>query len=71
MNKDRRQNGLKQQNINDTVKILQKIVNDLNISDSSLDILAPANNILDSRNKKTWRNMEVKKLVKISSFNPS
>ena len=70
MNKDRRQNGLKQQDINDTVKILQTIVN-LNISDSSLDILAPANNILDSRNKKTWRNMEVKKLVKISCFNPS
>ena len=69
MNKDG-QNGLKQQDINDTVKILQKIVN-LNISDSSLDILAPANNILDSRNKKTWRNMEVKKLVKISCFNPS
>ena len=70
MNKDRRQNGLKQQSINDTVKILQKIVN-LSISDSSLDILAPANNILDSRNKKTWRNMEVKKLVKISCSNPS
>lgn len=58
MDKRRRQNVLKQQDINDTVQILQKIV-DLNISDSTLNILLPANNILDSRNTKAWRNMTV------------
>lgn len=58
MDKGRRQNGLKQQDLNDTVEILQKIV-DFNISDSSFDILPPANNILDSRNTKAWRSITV------------
>ena len=56
-------NEMQQQDLIETVEILQMIV-DLNISDSSLDIMAPANNILDSRNKKSWKNMEVKNLDK-------
>ncbi|XP_028410418.1 adhesion G protein-coupled receptor E2-like isoform X2 [Dendronephthya gigantea] len=39
--------------LTDTVRILQKIV-DLNISDSSLDLLGPASNILDRRYTETW-----------------
>ncbi|XP_028410387.1 CD97 antigen-like [Dendronephthya gigantea] len=39
--------------LTDTVRILQKIV-DLNISDSSLDLLRPASNILDRRYTETW-----------------
>ena len=58
MDKEERENGIKQQVLNDTVRILQKIV-DLNISDSSVNILGPANNILDSRNTKSWKNMTV------------
>ncbi len=58
MDKEERENGIKQQGLNDTVRILQKIVR-LNISDSSIDILGPANNILDSRNAKSWKNMTV------------
>ena len=42
----------------DTVRILQKIV-DLNISDSSLDILGPASNILDRRYTESWENTTV------------
>jgi hypothetical protein len=41
---------MKQQDLNDTVRILQKIVD--------LNILVPASNILDSRNTKSWRNMK-------------
>ena len=63
MNEMQQKNGLDQQDLIETVEILQMIV-DLNISDSSLDIMAPANNILDSRNKKSWKNMEVKNLDK-------
>lgn len=63
MNEMQQKNGLGQQDLIETVEILQMIV-DLNISDSSLDIMAPANNILDSRNKKSWKNMEVKNLDK-------
>ena len=58
MDKTERKYGIKPQNLNDTVRILQKIVK-LNITAGSLDILAPANNILDSRNEKSWRNMTV------------
>ena len=50
---------IKQQVLNDTVSILQKIVN-LNIPNSTdLNILGPASNILDSRNTKSWTNMNV------------
>ena len=63
MNEMQQKNGLDQQDLIETVEILQMIV-DLNISDSSLDIMAPANNILDSRNKISWKNMEVKNLDK-------
>jgi hypothetical protein len=49
---------IKQQVLNDTVSILQTIVN-LNIPDSNLNILGPASNILDSRNTKSWTNMNV------------
>ena len=58
MDKGRQQNGLKQQDLNDTVEILQKIVN-LNTYDTSFNILPPANNILDSRNTKAWRSITV------------
>ena len=57
-NEDEQKRGLEQQVLNDTVQILQKIVT-LNISDSNIDILAPASNILDDRNTKSWRNMTV------------
>ncbi|CAB3980612.1 adhesion G- coupled receptor D1-like [Paramuricea clavata] len=53
----------RQQVLNDTVSILQKIVN-LNIPDSDLDILGPASNILDSRNTKSWTNMKDDKLIR-------
>lgn len=53
-----KENGLTQQDLNDTARILQKIVQ-LNISSHSLNILGPVNNILDSRNKMTWGNMKV------------
>ena len=49
--------GIKQQDLIDTVQILQNIVN-LSIFDSNIDILAPANNLLDARNTKSWRNMK-------------
>jgi hypothetical protein len=52
------ENRVKQQDLNAIVRILQKIV-DLNLSDSNLNILGPASNILDSRNTKSWRNMTV------------
>ncbi len=58
MNEEERENGIEQQVLSDTVRILQKIV-DFNISDSSIDILGPANNILDIRNTKSWKNMTV------------
>ncbi|XP_028410421.1 CD97 antigen-like [Dendronephthya gigantea] len=47
----------RQQNITNTVRILQNIV-DLNISDSSLNILGPASNILNSRNTESWRKIK-------------
>lgn len=53
-----KENGLTQQDLNDTARILQKIVQ-LNISSHSLNILGPVNNILDSRNEMTWGNMKV------------
>ncbi len=58
MDEEEQKNGIKPQNLNDTVKILQKIVN-LNITAGNLNILEPANNILDSRNTKSWRNITV------------
>ena len=58
MDKTEQNNGIKPQNLNDTVRILQKIIN-LNITAGNLNILGPANNILDSKNEKSWRNMTV------------
>jgi hypothetical protein len=58
MDKGEGERGIKPQNISQTVRILQKIVN-LNITASSYNILGLANNILDSRNAKSWRNMTV------------
>ncbi|XP_028400846.1 fibrillin-3-like [Dendronephthya gigantea] len=46
-----------------TVKIIQKIVN-LNISDDCFNILGPANNILDDRNRESWRNMTNRNTVR-------
>ena len=62
-NEKQQEKRIKQQDLIKTVEILQKIV-DLNISDGNLDILAPASNILDSRNRKSWKNMEVIKFSK-------
>ena len=62
-NEKQQEKRIKQQDLIKTVEILQQIV-DLNISDGNLDILAPASNILDSRNKKSWKNMEVIKFSK-------
>ena len=56
MGKYERENGVPEQVISDTVKILHIIVN-LNISD--VNILAPANKILDKRNRKSWNNLTV------------
>ncbi|XP_028401048.1 adhesion G protein-coupled receptor L2-like [Dendronephthya gigantea] len=50
------ENGADKQILSDAVEILQKIVN-LNISDGSLKVLDPANNILDERNSESWRNI--------------
>ena len=58
MNETERENGIKPQSINNTVRILKRIV-DLNISAGSLNILDPANNILDERNVKSWQNLTV------------
>ena len=63
LDNEKQQKRIKQQDLIKTVEILQKIV-DLNISDGNLDILAPASNILDSRNRKSWKNMEVIKFSK-------
>ena len=49
---------MSEQNLTTVVGILQKIVN-LNILDKNLDILGPANNILDPRNGFSWRTMNV------------
>ena len=57
-NDTERENGIKPQSIYDTVRILKRIV-DLNISAGSLNILGPANNILDERNVKSWQNLTV------------
>ena len=53
-NEAEKENGIKPQALNDTVRILKKIVG-LNISAGNLKILGPANNILDRRNRKAWR----------------
>ncbi len=58
MEKEKQENGIQPQYLIDTVRILKKIVR-LNITVSSPSILEPANNILDSRNKKSWQNMTV------------
>ena len=58
MNDTERENGIKPQIIYDTVRMLKKIV-DLNITAGSLNILGPANNILDGRNEKSWQNLTV------------
>ena len=58
MNDTERENGIKPEIIYDTVRMLKKIV-DLNITTGGLNILGPANNILDGRNKKSWQNLTV------------
>ncbi len=50
--------GINPRNLSRTVKMLKNIVK-LNITASSYNILRPANNILDSRNKKSWQNFTV------------
>ena len=52
------ENGIKPEALSGTVEILKKIVG-LNISAGNLKILGPANNILDERNKKSWRILAV------------
>ncbi len=58
MDKEEQKKGIKPQYLNDTVRILQKMVN-LNITAGNLSILEPANNILDIRNTKSWRSITV------------
>jgi predicted kinase len=52
------ENGIKPQVLNDAVRILKRIVG-LNISSGIPGILDAANNILDNRNRKSWRNIAV------------
>ncbi len=58
MDKGKPENRIQPQYLNDTVRILKQIVG-LNITASSPSILEPANNILDSRNAKSWQSMKV------------
>jgi hypothetical protein len=58
MAKEEQKDGIKPQYLNDAVRILQKMVN-LNITTGNISILEPANNILDIRNTKSWRNTTV------------
>ena len=55
---DKGDSGINPQNLSRTVAILKNIVK-LNIAASSYNILRPANNILDSRNKKSWQKLTV------------
>ncbi len=55
---DKGDSGINPRNLSRTVAILKNIVK-LNIAASSYNILRPANNILDSRNKKSWQNLTV------------
>ena len=56
MDKKQQESGMETQDLNDTVKILDKMVN---FHISNINILDPANNILDERNEKSWKNMKV------------
>ena len=56
--KEERKYGIKPQDLDYTVRILDKIVSS-SVSAGTLELLSPANNILDSRNTKSWRNMTV------------
>jgi hypothetical protein len=58
MNEEKRENGLSPLSISETVRLLNRIV-DLNITAGSLNILGPANNILDDRNEMSWKNLTV------------
>ena len=61
MSDTEREDGIKPQNIIDTVRIIKKVVN-LNISAGTVNnihVLDPANNILDDRNVKSWQNLTV------------
>jgi hypothetical protein len=58
MNEEKRENGLSPLSISETVRLLNRIV-DLNITAGSLNILGPANNILDDRNEMSWKNVTV------------
>jgi hypothetical protein len=58
MNEEKRESGLSPLNISETVRLLERIV-DLNVTAGSLNILGPANNILDGRNEKSWQNLTV------------
>ena len=56
--KGKRESGINPRNLNRTVTILKNIVK-LNITASSYNILRPANNILDSKNNKSWQSFTV------------
>ncbi len=58
MDKEEQKDAIKPQYLNDTVRILKNMVN-LNITTGNISILEPANNILDIRNTKSWRNITV------------
>ena len=52
------ESGINPRNLNRTVTMLKTIVQ-LNITASSYNILRPANNILDSKNNKSWQSFTV------------
>ena len=56
MDKKARKKGINSKDLGGAVRILKKIV-DLNITARNLNILGPANNILDGRNVKSWKNL--------------
>ena len=61
------QKGLDENELVYSVKIIQLIIQ-LNISNASLNILQPASNILDLKNKKTFGIVKVKNYIYIHTY---
>ena len=58
MDEKKRKKGINSKDLSGTVRILRTIV-ELNVTATNLNILGPANNILDGRNIKSWQNLTV------------
>ena len=58
MDEKEQKKGINSKDLGGIVRILKTIV-DLNIIAGNLNILGPANNILDGRNVKSWKNLTV------------